>query len=132
MPARSFTIYTKTLNVKASYATTALAQAAAVMKIIDTSVLGASRNEIQIFLNCDAAPTAVGTLDVDHQVSPDDSSQVFYTVGQFTQVDKDGTTAFQQARVPNAISRYFRCLPTLTSTFNFGCQISFPLVGYTS
>lgn len=127
--ASSYTLYIKTLNVKASYATSALARAAAVMKTIDTKVISGGLLECTVYLNCTGV--GVANLDVDVQITPDTTvgSEVWYTTQQFAQIT---TSESQQAQKLAAIGRKIRCYPTLTGTHNFGLQLSYPLSGYTS
>lgn len=119
----TFTEYTKTTIVKASYATSALAQASTAMKKLSTKVL--SFPSVTVFLNCDAGGTAA--LDVDIQVTPDDTSEVWYTIDQFSQVIDAAST---QAKSIMTVGRQLRTLPTLTGTHNFGCYAAFPMRGY--
>ena len=123
MAANSFTMQVKALIAKASYTTDALAVAAIVA--ISTKILSSVRDLVTVYLNCDADGS--GSLDVDFQITPDDSSEVWYSTDSFQQVV---ALASKQAIVPRAIGRQCRTYPVLTGTHNFGTKITFPLRGY--
>ena len=119
------TLYNKTTIVKASYTATFLAQASTAMKVIDTDVVAAHLPLVTVFLNCDA--DGAGSLFVDVQITPDDSSQVWYKVGDFGEVLND---TVQKYFNPPALGKHLRCLPTLSGVHNFGSQILIPSGGY--
>lgn len=119
----SFIMQVKSLLAKASYATDIPAIAALVE--LSTKSLSAERGLVTVYLNCDADGS--GSLDMDFQITPDDSSEVWYSTDSFQQVVN---LASKQAIVPRALGRQCRVYPTLTGTHNFGAKLTFPLRGY--
>lgn len=121
-------LYAKTLIVKASYATSALAQASTAMKTIVTDFVSNVRS-VAVWLNCDAS--GVAALDVDIQVTPDAQgtaagSIVWYTAGQFTQVN---TEVSYQVKQPTAVGAQMRAYPSLGGLHNFGVRVTFDAGG---
>lgn len=121
-------MYTRTLLTKASYATTALAVAARASRNIRAR--NGAPNDCSVFLNCDAGGT--GALDVDVEVTPDETansgaSDVWYVSNSF---DTIASTVSKQVRAPSVLAKKIRVAPVLTGTYNFGCQITYPIAGW--
>ena|SRR3990167_3355506 len=101
------------------------------MGIVSTQVMSGARSEITVYLNCTSVAGSC-TLDLDIQITPDDSSQVWYVADAFTQISAGA--GGKQAKTPAAIGRWIRTRPELggSGNINFGTDITFPLRGYTS